>query len=147
MMRYRHSAWPTLVAAAVVGLQAEVGSASTCKDELDRFQSRLYGSDIAADRPQLFQELVRKAERAAELRDEQQCLRRVAELNQALPENDSRQPTAGETSIDDTDAQPAESRPDAPVLLIADGDQSGQDDEDEQTEISAARGDNEELDD
>jgi len=112
-----------------VGLQAaNYAQAATCKDELDQFERRLHSSSMAADDPGAFEELVRLAEEAAELRDEDQCLQRVAELNEALPEDNVVQPLSQgqDDSSAGSEAQAAPSRPRAPVLLIADdGDGTG----------------------
>jgi hypothetical protein len=121
-MNLRHCALSSL-AAAVIVLPFEGSIASTCKDELDRFESRLYGSQIPSTDPQLFQELVREAERAAQLRDEERCLRRVAELNDALPEPGV-QPQSSSRPPPQKDPADEAARPKAPILLV-----TGEDDE------------------
>jgi hypothetical protein len=98
----------------VVGA-AGAAEAATCKDELDRFERRLHSSTLAATDPDSFQALVRQAEEAAELRDEEQCLQSVATLNAALPD-DAEAVTRGPST--------ARSRPAAPVLMMAGGDQA-----------------------
>lgn len=105
------------LAAAALALPVESSLASTCKDELDRFQSRLYDSQIPSTDPDLFEELVREAERAALLRDEQRCLERVAELKEALPESAMPTSTSRTSAAGESD-EPA--RPAAPVLLVTD---------------------------
>lgn len=127
-MNLRHCALPALAAAAVA-LPLEGSMASTCKDELDRFESRLYDSAVAESDPQLFQELVREAERAAELRDEARCLQRVAELNEALPER-AVPPTSRAVPEQETSDEPA--RPKAPLLLVTSEDESAEVPEDEE---------------
>lgn len=108
------------LAAAALALPVDSSIASTCKDELDRFESRLYDSQIPATDPDLFEELVREAERAALLRDERRCLERVAELKKALPE--SAMPPTSRTSPAGEADEPA--RPAAPVLLVTDSEDS-----------------------
>jgi hypothetical protein len=98
----------------VVGAAGAV-EAATCKDELDRFERRLHSSALAATDPDNFQALVRQAEEAAELRDEEQCLQSVATLNAALPE-DSEAATRGTPTT--------RSRPAAPVLMMAGGNEA-----------------------
>lgn len=110
------------LAAAALALPVDSSIASTCKDELDRFESRLYDSEIPATDPELFEELVREAERAALLRDEQRCLKRVAELKEALPESAVPTPTSRTSPAGEPD-EPA--RPAAPVLLVTDSENSG----------------------
>lgn len=112
---------PGLVAGALalfLGIQA--AGAATCMDELDRFERRLHGSSLAATDPDTFQALVRQAEEAAELRDEEECLQSVAELNSALPEDAGAQPVSRRTSST-SETRDKPSRPAAPVLLIAGG--------------------------
>lgn len=111
--------------ALILGAHASGSAqAATCMDELDRFERKLHDSSLADTDPDTFQALVRQAEEAAELRDEEQCLQSVAELNAALPEDSGAAPirrrstTSGTTSSDD-DARGNESRPAAPVLLTA----------------------------
>ncbi len=128
-MNLRHCVLPSLAAAAIA-LPLEGSMASTCKDELDRFESRLYDSPIPESDPQLFEELVREAERAAELRDEERCLQRVAELNQALPERAVPPPTSQAAPEQETDDEPA--RPKAPILLVTSEDESAEVPEDEE---------------
>jgi hypothetical protein len=110
-----------LVAAALIAvLCMEAAGAATCMDELDRFERRLHSSSLAATDPDAFQAFVRQAEEAAELRDEEECLQSVAELNSALPEDSGTQPVSRQTSsTGETRDNP--SRPAAPVLLIAGG--------------------------
>lgn len=122
-MNLRHCALPSLAAAAIA-LPLEGSMASTCKDELDRFESRLHDSSLPADDPQLFQELVREAERAAGLRDEERCLQRVAELNEALPERAVPPPTSRAAPEQQAPDEPA--RPRAPVLLMTHDDESAE---------------------
>lgn len=121
-MNLRHCTLPAL-AAALIALPLEGSMASTCKDELDRFESRLYDSQIPSTDPQLFRELVRAAERAAELRDEERCLQRVAELNEALPERGA-PPQSGSRPAPRQDSSDEPARPRAPMLLV-----TGDDDE------------------
>jgi hypothetical protein len=112
---------PGLIAGAltvVFGFQA--AGAATCMDELDRFERRLQNSSLAAADPDAFQALVRQAEEAAELRDEEQCLLSVAELNAELPEDADPQPVSRQTSSTGETRDNA-SRPAPPVLLIAGG--------------------------
>lgn len=112
---------PGLVVGAlslVLGSQAAV--AATCMDELDRFERRLHNSSLATTDPDTFETLVRQAEEAAELRDEEQCLQSVAELNSELPEDAAAQPVSNRTSSS-TETRDNPSRPAAPVLLIAGG--------------------------
>ena len=100
----RHAA---LAAALALGLQAGTAGASTCQDELNRFESRLQDSSLANEQPQRFQELLQDAREARSLRDEERCLQRVAELNAALPAEDRPRTSA--------------SPPKAPALLVAEG--------------------------
>lgn len=121
-MTLRQYALAPLAAALAFGIPAGNAAASTCQDELNRFQSRLYGSSLANDEPQLFRELVREARKAATLRDETQCLERVGALYDALPGEDrdnlARRPEAGSQAKARSQSK---SRPKAPTLLIADG--------------------------
>jgi hypothetical protein len=116
----------SLVAAAALSLgplAAGFAQAATCMDELERFERRLHSSSLASTDPDAFQALVRQAEETAELRDEEQCLERVAELNAALPEDSGLQPVSRErTDSRSRDAQENPRRPKAPVLMIAGGD-------------------------
>ena len=109
-----------VTAALTVVLSIEAAGAATCMDELDRFERRLHSSSLAATDPDTFQALVRQAEEAAELRDEEECLQSVAELTSALPEDGGAQPVhRPPSSSGETRDNPR--RPAAPVLLIADG--------------------------
>ena len=112
-----------VAAAAVLILgvgAAGITQATTCMDELDRFERRLHDSTLASTDPDAFQALVRQAGETAELRDEEQCLQDVAELNQALPEDAGAQPATRESTDSGTRAaQDQPSRPKAPVLMIA----------------------------
>lgn len=93
-----------------------VAQAATCMDELDRFERRLNNSNLAVTDPDTFQALARQAEEAAELRDEEQCLQSVAELNSELPEQ--AEPVSRSPAPKETRDRP---RPAAPVLLVAGG--------------------------
>jgi hypothetical protein len=99
------------------GYAIDTAQAATCKDELDRFERRLHSSTLAATDPGAFQTLVRQAEEAAELRDEEQCLQAVAALNEAVPED------APATRIDAAKAANPR-RPAPPVLMIAGDDEA-----------------------
>ena len=111
-----------IVGALSLVLGIQVAGAATCMDELDRFERRLNNSSLATTDPETFQALVRQAEEAAELRDEEQCLQSVAELNSELPESADSQSVSRETSSSSsTEARDTPSRPAAPVLLIAGG--------------------------
>lgn len=123
-MSNRKQPGPALIAGAlslVLGIQ--VAGAATCMDELDRFERRLHNSNLATTDPDTFRALVRQAEEAAELRDEEQCLQSVAELNSALPEDTDAQPVSRQTSSS-ADTRDNPSRPAAPVLVIAGGAES-----------------------
>lgn len=112
---------PALTATALtVVLCIQAAGAATCMDELDRFERRLHSSSLAATDPDTFQVLVRQAEEAAELRDEEECLQIVAQLNSALPKDGDAQPVSRQTSST-RETRDGPSRPAAPVLLIADG--------------------------
>jgi len=130
-MKDQHRSGHGLIAAAltfVLSLQA-AGSAgaATCMDELDRFERRLHSSNLAATDPDTFNALVRRAEEAAELRDEEQCLQSVAELNEELPEDSGLQPVARQSSSDGGGmTQDSTSRPAAPVLMIAGGEEAAE---------------------
>lgn len=135
MIRCRNLVLATAFAATLT-TPAISAQAATCQDELDRFERRLQGSDLATRDPDAFEELLRRSEEAATFRDEEQCLQIVAELNAALPEDPGVQPTSSLRGV--SDEAPAEaSRPAAPVLLIAGGDDadpasdSGSKDEDD----------------
>jgi hypothetical protein len=119
---FRHSFTAAVVAS--LGLHfASSAQAATCKDELDRFERRLHSSSLAVNDADRFQELTRLSEAAAELRDEQRCLQRVAELNEALPEDYSPPTNRNDASAGaGNEARNAQSRPEAPVLLIAEDD-------------------------
>jgi hypothetical protein len=117
------SAAAALVLGVATGIATGTAEAATCMDELDRFERRLHGSGIAATDPDRFQALVRQAEEAAELRDEEQCLQSVAELNAGLPEDSGVQPGGSQTSTA-PDKSDSASRPAPPVLLIAGGDET-----------------------
>jgi hypothetical protein len=109
---------PTIAAALILGVFAAASAQSaTCRDELDRFEFRLNSSSLAETDPDTFEALVQQAEEAAELRDEEQCLRTVAALYDVLPADPRAQTN---------DAAPATnaSRPSAPVLIMAGGDEA-----------------------
>ena len=130
------------VLAVIFALQtAGTAKAATCADELDRFERRLLSSTLAATDPDTFQSLVRRAEDAAELRDEEQCLQKVAELNAALPEDQGLQPTSRQhPRRERADTPDSRSRPAAPVLLIASDDEPVEETADEEAEGDAVAG-------
>lgn len=106
----------TFAAAAAIPLAlalADVAGAVSCREQLADFERRLHDSSLAADDPDTYAELARQAEEASELRDEELCLQRVAELDDALPADEpaSPQPT------DVTSSAPAPAPPAAPLLL------------------------------
>ena len=77
-------------------LPASPAGAASCREELDAFEGQLNDSSLAARAPDRYAELARAAEEAGELRDEQLCMERVAELNAALAEAGNATPeTAG----------------------------------------------------
>jgi hypothetical protein len=128
-MRTTGNGRPVLAAAAITvivgGYATVTAQAATCKDELDRFERRLHSSTLAATDPGAFQTLVRQAEEAAELRDEEQCLEAVGALNEAVPEDPSTQPiraTPAATRNEAASTNP--SRPAPPVLMIAGDDET-----------------------
>jgi anion-transporting ArsA/GET3 family ATPase len=111
-----------VAAAAFLVLCLQAGSvteAATCMEELDRFERRLLDSTLASEDPDAFQSLVRQVEEAAELRDEEQCLQAVAELDAELPQDADVQPLSRESKQVDEDARKNPRRPKAPVLMIA----------------------------
>ena len=120
--------------------------AATCMDELDRFERRLHSSSLAATDPDRFEALLRQAEEAAELRDEEQCLQGVAELNAALPEEAGRQPASRSAAAPKEDARDNPRRPAAPSLMIANGADAGVTaaDEKEPADAASAEGENDE---
>lgn len=132
-MKIRKRPGPGLIAGAagiwtlgvILGIQA--AGAATCMDELDRFERRLQDSSLAEKDPDTFQALVREAEQAAGLRDEEQCLQKVAELNSELPEDARPQPVSRTPSAREISKRDNPSRPAAPVLMLTVGDQPDDD--------------------
>jgi hypothetical protein len=141
----RQQAIAAAAIAALLGISA-TGSAqaATCKDELDRFESRLHSSTLAATDPDAFQALARLAEEAAELRDEQQCLQAVAALNQAVPEHPGVRPTRTTPATPAAPANPR--RPAAPVLTISGGNDADESVEETPTASVRSAGDEDEND-
>jgi pimeloyl-ACP methyl ester carboxylesterase len=135
-MTKREHGVAALIAVLVPGVGAAgIAQAATCMDELDRFERRLYDSTLASTDADAFQALVRQAEETAELRDEEQCLQGVAELNEALPEDAGTQPVTRESTHSGTRAaQDEPGRPKAPVLMIAGSDDASSDDEPAKTD-------------
>lgn len=129
-----------LGAAMAVLLQAAApAGAATCMDELDRFERRLHSSSLAATDPDAFEALVRQAEETAELRDEEQCLQSVAELNAALPDDAGLQPTSRRSAAPgEKNARDNPRRPAAPMLMIA-GSDDAETPADEQAEAISAQ--------
>lgn len=89
---------PVLAGVAVLSVPL-VAHPASCRDELDRFERALNASSLAATQPDTYAALSRAAEDASELRDEEECMKRVAELQAELaaaaPEDDtSRRGTA-----------------------------------------------------
>jgi hypothetical protein len=123
---------------------AGTAQAATCKDELDSFERRLHSSTLAATDPDTFQSLVRQAEEAAELRDEQQCLQAVATLNEAVPEDPGVPSTRATPAAPGAQANPR--RPAAPVLMISGGDDADESDKENATASISAAGNKDEND-
>jgi hypothetical protein len=133
-MRTTGNGRPALAAVAITviigGYATVTAQAATCKDELDRFERRLHSSTLAATDPRAFQALVRQAEEAAELRDEEQCLQAVGALNEAVPEDPNTQPMRATPATRNEAANTNPRRPAPPVLMIA-GDDETADEPDE----------------
>ena len=134
-----------LVGAAIaVLLQAAApAEAATCMDELDRFERRLHSSSLAATDPDAFEALVRQAEETAELRDEEQCLQNVAELNAALPDDAGLQPTSRRSAAPGGEKNGRDNprRPAAPMLKIAGSDDADETPEEEPTKTTSGQDD------
>jgi hypothetical protein len=109
------SAVAVLLAAAC--LQAAPADAAGCREELQQLEDRLNESSLAADEPETFAELARAVEDAAELRDEQLCLRRAAELNAAVAAAEPEPVEAARAPANPPRANRAPPKP--PVLLQA----------------------------
>lgn len=116
----------TLVATVSVAVAALIATdaafAATCREELNDFERLLSESSLAIEQPDTFAELAREAQQASELRDEQRCLQKVAELKAALatanpgPEPVSEAlPEASTEATEATEVAP----PAAPILLKA----------------------------
>jgi hypothetical protein len=123
--------------------------AATCKDELDRFERRLNSSTLARTDTDAFKELVRQAEEASELRDEDECLQTVALLDEALPEDpgaqSGRRAPATRNDVAGANARRANAaRPAAPILMIAGGDEADESGEDQETASDRSAGDEDE---
>lgn len=90
--------------------------AASCREQLEDFERRLYESALAAEDPDRYAELSRQAEELSELRDEEHCLERLAELSEQIPE-----PAAPTTGMNVP--RPAEAAtpapPAAPILIEA----------------------------
>jgi hypothetical protein len=149
----RIESFAAIAVTLILGLYASAGAyAATCKDELDRFESRLHDSSLAAEDPDTYHALARQAEEAAELRDERQCLETVAALNDVVPEDANVQTSGDEESAsgpaDDksTDTRPRSSRPAAPVLMMAGDDDAGESGE-ERKPAASGSGDHDSLND
>jgi hypothetical protein len=102
----------TLCAACLGAVAAD---AASCREQLAQFEERLNESSLAADEPEKFAELAQAAEAAAELRDEQLCLQRVAELNAAVAAEESA-PVDGPQA--QSNASPAKRAPPKPPVLL-----------------------------
>lgn len=91
--------------------------AASCREQLEDFERRLYESALAAEDPDRYAELSRQAEELSELRDEEHCLERLAELSEEIPE------PAAPTATGMTVPRPAEAAtpapPAAPILIEA----------------------------
>lgn len=87
------------IAAAALALAAvsvpEIANAASCREQLQDFERRLYESSLAADDPEEYAELSRQAEEISELRDEELCARRLAELSGRLPPAETAAAEAG----------------------------------------------------
>jgi hypothetical protein len=130
--------------ALILGLYAAgTAQAATCKDELDRFERRLHSSTLAATDPDTFQALVRQAEEAAGLRDEEQCLQTVAALNQAVPEDLGIQSSRATPATRNDAPQANPRRPAAPVLMIP-GDEADESGNEQETATLRSAGDEDE---
>jgi len=147
-MRTTGNRQQSLVAAAITlilgAYTAGTAQAATCKDELDRFERRLHSSTLAATDPDAFEALVRQAEEAAELRDEDQCLQTVAALNEALPEDQGAESTRAAPTTRNDAAQKNARRPAAPVLMIADGEEADESAKEEETAGARSAGNEDE---
>ena len=129
----RQRGFAALIALSLGAYTAGAAHAATCKDELDSFERRLHSSTLAATDPDAFEALVRRAEEAAELRDEEQCLQSVSELDEALPKDPGAQTGRTGPAAGNDLAQTNASRPAAPVLLAADGEEVDESDSEEET--------------
>jgi hypothetical protein len=60
--------------------------AASCREQLEDFERRLHESALAAEDPDQYAALSRQAEEISELRDEELCVERLAELGEEIPE-------------------------------------------------------------
>lgn len=104
----------TLAALFLPLLFPPAAGAASCREELDRFERELNESSLAAADPDRYAELARSAEEASELRDDELCMQRVAELRSALEAAVA--PPA--TTTADAPAAPKAAAPPAPPLLL-----------------------------
>lgn len=109
----------TVITLSVATLLCTAGAnAATCREELQQFERRLNESSLAVLDPEAFANLAREAEDAAEMRDEELCLQRAAELNAEIPAEDPAPPVR-ETNMQTGDESPERAPPEAPILLEA----------------------------
>ncbi len=73
-----------VVLAGIAGLP-QTADAASCRDQLRDFERRLNESQLAAEDPDAYADLLRRADELATLRDETLCARRLAELVAELP--------------------------------------------------------------
>lgn len=99
-------------------LLADAAGAASCREQLEDFERKLNDSSLAATEPEVYASLAREAANAAELRDEQLCMQRVAELNDALAAGATPQPVTSATPEAPSETPPP-APPAAPLLLEA----------------------------